>query len=271
MYNRKHRNDARGIHDGQNNISRRKLLTTAGGAAIAATMGLTNCAMFARTEPPCKGSSKAVALFDGKTFAGWEGNLEMFRIEDGAIVAGTLEGEIPRNEYLCTVRSYGDFELRLQVKTLPYTLNAGIQFRSWRVPNSNEVLGYQADVGALQPIRLSPPLDTDEGADGGIEPTLHVRNIWGALYDEFRGYMLALADQEQIGRVYHPEDWNDYVIRAEGDRVQIWINGYQTVDYTETAPSIVREGIIGLQIHDGLPGEAHYRNIVIEEIASGKP
>jgi len=238
-------------------------------------MAATGCAMFARTEPPCKGSSRAVPLFDGKTFAGWEGDLEMFRIEDGAIVAGTLEREIPRNEYLCTVRSYGDFELRLQVKTVPYTLNAGIQIRSWRVPNSNEVLGYQADVGALQPVRLSPSLYTDEvegsQADGGIEPTYHVCNIWGALYDEFRGYMLALADQEQIDRVYHPEDWNDYVIRAEGDRVQIWINGHQTVDYTETDPSIAREGIIGLQIHDGLPGEACYRDIVIEEIASGKP
>ena len=41
MYNKKHRNDARGIHDSQNTIiSRRKLLKTAGGAALAATMGL---------------------------------------------------------------------------------------------------------------------------------------------------------------------------------------------------------------------------------------
>ena len=35
-------------------------------------------------------------LFDGKTFAGWEGNLEVFRIEDGAIVGGSLEQEIPQ-------------------------------------------------------------------------------------------------------------------------------------------------------------------------------
>jgi hypothetical protein len=35
---------------------------------------------------------KPVAVFDGKTFAAWEGDLTFFRMEDGAIVGGTLEG-----------------------------------------------------------------------------------------------------------------------------------------------------------------------------------
>ena len=29
-------------------------------------------------------------LFDGKTFSGWEGNRDVFRIEAGAIVGGSL-------------------------------------------------------------------------------------------------------------------------------------------------------------------------------------
>ena len=36
-------------------------------------------------------SPKAVPLFDSKTLDGWEGNLKIFRVEDGAIVAGTLD------------------------------------------------------------------------------------------------------------------------------------------------------------------------------------
>ena len=36
-------------------------------------------------------SAEPVSLFDGKTFAGWEGNNDVFRIEDGAIVGGSLE------------------------------------------------------------------------------------------------------------------------------------------------------------------------------------
>ena len=38
----------------------------------------------------------AAALFDGKSFAGWEGNLKHFRIEQGAIVAGSRQGKVPR-------------------------------------------------------------------------------------------------------------------------------------------------------------------------------
>ncbi len=62
MYNKKHRNDARGIHDSQNTISRRKLLKTAGGAALAATMGLNEGTVAAigetRTSMPLKGNIK---------------------------------------------------------------------------------------------------------------------------------------------------------------------------------------------------------------------
>lgn len=57
-----------------------------------------------------------VSLFSGKDFTGWEGNLEFFRIEDGAVVAGRLNERVPRNEFLCTMQDYRDFELRLQIR-----------------------------------------------------------------------------------------------------------------------------------------------------------
>jgi len=44
-------------------------------------------------------AGKGKRIFDGKTFAGWEGNREWFRIEDGAIVGGSLKKRIPRNEF----------------------------------------------------------------------------------------------------------------------------------------------------------------------------
>ena len=50
-------------------------------------------------------------LFNGADFSGWEGNLKYFRIEDGTIKAGTLKNPIPRNEFLCTIKDYSDFEL----------------------------------------------------------------------------------------------------------------------------------------------------------------
>jgi hypothetical protein len=182
----------------------------------------------------------AVSLFDGKTFAGWEGNLGFFRIEDKAIVAGTLKARIPRNEFLATTREYGDFELRLKTKLVGRGDNAGIQIRSRRVPNHHEVRGYQADTGT---------------------------GVWGCLYDESRRHrMLAVADSEKLAKVLKPGDWNDYVIRCIGKRIQLWINGHQTIDYVEPLDSIPQRGIIALQIHSGSPSEASYKDLVIREI-----
>ena len=44
---------------------------------------------------------KPVALFDGKTLAGWESKyLERWRVEDGAIVSGDEKTKIPDNFFL---------------------------------------------------------------------------------------------------------------------------------------------------------------------------
>lgn len=177
-------------------------------------------------------------IFDGKTLEGWEGNEKFFRVEDGAIVAGTLKEKIPQNEFLCTKKKYENFELRLQVKLVPASGNAGIQFRTKRIPNHHEVSGYQADVG--------------EG-------------WWGKLYDESRRNKV-LAGDDKLGDKLKKEDWNDYVIRAEGKHIQLWVNGVQTVDYTEKDDNIDAAGVIAVQIHSGPPGEASYKNIRIKEL-----
>ena len=186
---------------------------------------------------PAKTAGKGKRIFDGKTFKGWEGNLKWFRIEDGAIVGGTLKKRIPNNEFLCTTKDYADFEMRLKVKLLGKGANAGIQIRSRRIPNHHEVRGYQADMG---------------------------QGWWGCLYDESRrNKVLARADRKKLAKVLKTGEWNDYVIRCEGKRVQLWINGYQTVDYTEPDEKIEQTGIIGLQIHGGGPSEAWYKDIDI--------
>jgi hypothetical protein len=177
-------------------------------------------------------------LFDGTTFNGWEGNRALFRIESGAIVAGTLAAKIERNEFLCTTREYKDFELRLRVKLLGGdAANAGIQFRTRRIPDHHEVIGYQADMGA---------------------------GWWGALYDESRRKkVLTGPDQAKMKALIKEGEWNDYIIRAEGPRIQLTINGFQTVDYVETDATVTDSGVICVQIHSGPPSEAWYRDITI--------
>ena len=185
-------------------------------------------------------TQKPTTLFDGRTLAGWEGDPKTFRVADGAVVAGTLKAKIPRNEFLCTTREYDNFVLRLKFKLLGEGVNAGVQFRSKRVQNSNEVSGYQADLG-----------------DGW----------WGSLYDEARRQKTLVRPDAATGvdALVKRGEWNDYLIRAEGKRVRLEINGRETIDYTEPDDSIPQTGVICLQIHSGGPSEAWYKDVVIEK------
>jgi Domain of Unknown Function (DUF1080) len=123
-------------------------------------------------------------------------------------------------------------------------VNGGVQFRSQRVPNDFEVSGYQADLGA----------DTD-----------------GNLYDESRrNRNLAAPTKEAREKALKPGDWNDYRIRAEGAHIQLWLNGVQTVDYTEPDATIPQRGVIALQIHGGAYTKVQYRKLVIEELPLDK-
>jgi len=185
-----------------------------------------------------------VPLFDGKSFEGWEGNRKTFRIEDGSIVGGTLTERIPHNDFLCTTREFGDFELRLEAKLMGAGNNAGIQLRSQRIPDHHEVIGYQCDMGSAWN-----------------------RPIWGALYDESRRRkVLAEGNPDEVQKALKENDWNEFVIRCQGSRIQIWLNDCLTVDYTEKDDDIARQGIIGLQIHGGKPAEAWYRKLRIKTL-----
>ena len=186
------------------------------------------------------GDEKFTPLFDGKTFQGWEGSRTVFRIEQGAIVGGSLDHAVAHNEFLCTKKEYGNFELRLKCKLLGKTANGGVQIRSQRIPHHYEVSGYQADMAEQH---------------------------WGKLYDESRrNRALAGPTAEEQRKIVHEDDWNDYVIRCQGRRVQLWLNGHQTVDYTEPDESLSQHGIIGLQIHGGPASEAWYKDIMIRSL-----
>jgi len=185
-----------------------------------------------------------VSLFDGKTLEGWEGDAKTWRVEDGTIAAGHLDEKAPRNEFIAAKRSYKNFDLKLKFKLLGTEgfVNSGVQFRSVRIENPpNEMSGYQADLG---------------------DPT-----YWGNLYDESRRKKtLVQADMTEVNKVLQRNDWNNYRIRAEGRHIQIWINGVQTVDYTEPDTAIPQEGLIALQIHGNGKTEVHFKEIVIEEL-----
>lgn len=184
-----------------------------------------------------------VSIFDGKTFAGWEGDTnKTWRIDDGAIVGGTLTTMVPRNEFLATTRRYTNFVLRLKVKLVGTEgfVNSGVQIRSERQPQHHEMIGYQADIGT---------------------------GWWGAIYDESRrNTVLAKADEAAVKKALKEGEWNDYEVRAEGRRIVIRLNGVQTVDYTEPDEKIPQHGLIAVQVHGGGKTEVRFKDVTLEEL-----
>lgn len=185
-------------------------------------------------------------LFDGKSFEGWKGETaRTWRIVDGAIVGGSLTEKVPNNEFLATTKRYRNFELTLKFKLLGSEgfVNGGVQFRSEHAEKpAYEMVGYQADIG-----------DPD---------------MWGSLYDESRRKkFLAKSDMQKLEPALKRGDWNEYRIRCEGARIQLWVNGVKTVDYTEEDPAIAAlDGYIAVQVHGNGKTEAWYKDISIEEL-----
>lgn len=210
-------------------------------------MRLTLSALLFALSTVASAAEKPVPLFNGKDFTGWEGDMKTtWKIEDGVIVGGSLEQSVPRNEFLCTTKTYGDFELKVRFKLVgdKARANAGVQFRTKRIPNHHEVSGYQADVG---------------------------QQYWGALYDESRrNKVLAKPDEKLLAATVKHDDWNEYTIRCEGPRVRLWLNGMLTVDYTEADEKVERTGVIGLQIHGGAKAKVYYKDVHVEELKAGK-
>lgn len=189
-------------------------------------------------------AQKSRLLFDGKTFRGWEGDtLHTWRIEQGTIVGGSQMEMVPHNNFICTKRNYDNFILRLKVKLVGKSgfSNAGVQFRSQRLADpSHEMIGYQADVGP---------------------------GYWGSLYDESRRNKTLMApDSTTVSRLVKVNDWNDMEIRCENRHIRLYLNGKQTVDYTEADESLPQEGLIGLQVHGGGKVEVYYKDLILTEL-----
>jgi hypothetical protein len=204
---------------------------------FALLLGIT-----AFTTPAIAG--ERVSLFDGKSFHGWTGDTnKTWRIQEGAFAAGSLKSKFPRNEFLRTTRLFTNFVLRLKVKLTGTEgfVNGGVQVRSQPATMPpNEMVGYQADVGA---------------------------GWWGALYDETRrNKILVKPRPEDVEKAVRDNEWNDYEIRCVGKRIQSAINGVPMIDYTEPDDAIPQFGLLGLQIHGNGVTEVFYKDITVEEL-----
>ncbi len=141
--------------------------------------------------------------------------------------------------YLTTDKSYGDYELLIEYKTVPEAdsgiyLKSNPQVQIWNHEDTNLAPGQDKGSGGLW--------NNSPGAPGK-DPS-------------------EIADRP-FGQ------WNEFRILQVGSRTSVWLNGKHIVDhaimenYWDRQTPIVSEGPIQLQTHGG---EIRWRNIRVREI-----
>jgi hypothetical protein len=174
--------------------------------------------------------ANAAAFFNGKDLSAWDGDLTLWKVENGEIVGSTKTG-LKHNEFLKSRMELENFRLVLKIKLTPNKENSGVQFHSERF-GDYEMKGPQADVGL---------------------------GWWGKLYEENGRAILS----NQPGDPYvNADDWNTYEILAVDGKVRTAINGHLCVDVDDA--QIARRGITGLQMHAGGPMEVRFKDLQLE-------
>ncbi len=203
-------------------------------------------------------------IFNGKNLEGWDGNPQLWSVQDGAITGRTTkENPLKSNTFLVwTNGTTGDFELRCSFKLVPNNTqnfaNSGIQYRSkvldaatWRMG------GYQADMEAGANYT---GILYEEGMTRGIMAQRGEKVEWTA--DCKKSVTGTTTPAAEVESALRKNQWNDYVIIAKGPHLQHFVNGKLTVDVTDNCESKrAMNGLIGLQLHAGEPMTAQFKDL----------
>ncbi len=187
-----------------------------------------------------------VALFDGKTLAGWQGALDGHVVVDGEIRSKPGVGG-----NLLTTKDYGDFVLRFDFKL---------------TPGANNGLGIRAPVAgdvAFEGMEIQI-LDDGHPKYAGLKPW----QVHGSIYG------VVAAEQDCLKPV---GEWNSEEVTVRGSRVTVVVNGKTVVDadtatYRDGKPSPDGKPHPGLSRTTGRIGflghgdEVHFRDIRIQEL-----
>lgn len=189
-----------------------------------------------------------LTLFDAQTLDGWKAaeNETSFRIEDGTLVC---EGPRAHLFYAGDVNNaeFKNFEFKADVMTTPGA-NSGVYFHSAFQDEGWPSKGYEVQVN-----------NSHKGVDDYIE-----LKKTGSLYAIRNIFMQFVDDNE----------WFNLHFIVKGNRVKIFVNGIQTVDYVEPinpyrtedfAGRLLSSGTFAIQCHDP-ESKVYYKNIMVKPL-----
>ena len=216
-----------------------------------------------------------VSLFNGHDLTGWAGRPEHWTVDQGAITGRTTPEHPARgnNFLIATIdkknRVVDDFELRFSYRIVADNptgfANSGVQYRSLDKGNF-VVAGYQADFEAGSTYS---GILYDEGGGAGGRGIMAARGEvvkWNAAgQSTVTGH---LGSSAEIQAKIRANEWNEYVIIAQGHRLRHFINGTATVDVTDdTQGKRLSSGVLALQLHAGEPMTVQFKNLRLKSLA----
>lgn len=219
------------------------------------------------------------SLFNGTSLSGWrpwKGDEGFWRVEDGTITGeSTSEKPLDHNTFLTWDHGdVDDFELRLQFKLTgtKERANSGIQFRGQQADDGH-FIGYQADIDLAG--NYCGSLHDEAGRNG-----LAARGERATITVDGKHTRETIANRDELQKHIKDQDWNDYSIICQGNRITLKINGHVTCELLDDQkdpghdPSrqADRIGLLALQMHQGPPQKIQFKNIRLKRLplAEGK-
>jgi len=200
--------------------------------AIAGMLVLT-VLIACRTGEQCEkgvkpGEAGFIKLFNDKDLTGWQAvGSAKWIVKDGLLIGTQGDNNAPGD--LLTENTYKDFVLTITYR-VEWPCNSGVWFR-YQSPDK----AYQADI-------------------------LEYKNpecYSGTLYCPGKMFLAMNTDKKLVNR----DGWNTMKVQAEGEHIQIWLNGRQVADVRDNTTD---SGQIGFQVHPG--AEFGPMKIVVREI-----
>jgi len=231
-------------------------------------LALSACRSEAPSQPQQAGSALHAAaaaasrLFDGLTLTNWDGDPRFWRVENGCIVGeSTAANPCDATTYLLwRGGDVANFELSFEYRIVGG--NSGVQFRS-HDRGGWQVAGFQGDIedgpnwtGCLYEQDGAGVVAT-RGEDVALDGS-------GARKERF-------ADAGELLANVRMQDWNRYMIRARGERVELEVNGRVTAKVTDQRPARRLRGLLALQLHAGPAMRVEYRALELERLPDSEP
>jgi hypothetical protein len=203
-------------------------------------------------------------IFDGKSLAGWDADLSIWRVEDGVMVGETFEGKPRGNNYIVYRGDQTrDFDLKLQMK-IEKGGGGGIQYRSvtgvpWTLPQPAGQPPYDLKVMMTGPqadfwFPVSARAASYTGqwySENTMQGILAYRGqVTQALPGQTNRLVANIGDRQALGGYVKVNEWNDYEIIARGGVMMHIMNGQLMAIFIDDNKDSVNNqpGLVGFEI-----------------------